>query len=197
MERNTNRIRTTIGTLAIALAAVLLLTACVGPRIYSTTKPGADLSSYSTFGFAEPLGTDRPTGARSILSSNLADAARGEMEKLGYTHSDSDPDLLVNFYLHTQQKIEATTTPSMGPGFGYYGYRGGMYSAWGGYETRVSEYTEGTLNIDLVDAARKELVWEGAAVGRLRESAREELQERVQKVVADVFAKFPLAPAQD
>ena len=85
----------------------------------------------------------------------------------------------------------------MGPGFGYYGYRGGMYSAWGGYDTEVSEYTVGTLNVDLVDAARKELVWEGTAVGRLRESDREEMAERVQSVIADVFAKHPLASPID
>lgn len=38
---------------------------------------------------------------------------------------------------------------------GYHGYRGDMYSAWGGYDTTVSEYTEGTLNVDVVDPARK------------------------------------------
>lgn len=49
---------------------------------------------------------------------------------------------------------------------GYYGYRRGYYDPWMGYgygtTTQVSQYTEGTINIDLVDMAQKRMVWEGA-----------------------------------
>lgn len=44
----------------------------------------------------------------------------------------------------------------------YYGYRRGYYSPWVGYsyatETTVSQYTEGTFNIDIVDARRQQLI---------------------------------------
>jgi len=59
----------------------------------------------------------------------------------------------------------------------YYGYRSGFYDPWMDYsfatETHVSEYTEGTFNIDLVDARQKKLV------------------ETVNRGVPHYFATFP------
>lgn len=180
--------------LASAFAVIALIAGCASsPRIYSTANPAVDLSDYTTFGFSPTLGTDREAGQRSILSSNLISAARLEMEKLGYRYSDSNPDLEVNFFLNTKEKVQTTSTPSAGMGYGYYGYRSGMYSTWGSYDTTVTQYTEGTLNIDVVDNARNELVWEGVAVGRLRENARDDMQARVNEVMAEIFARHPLA----
>ena len=55
--------------------------------------------------------------------------------------------------------------------------------------TDVKQYTEGTHNIDLIDAARKEMVWEGVAVGE--DTDREVSEEALNKVVAQIFAKYP------
>ena len=53
---------------------------------------------------------------------------------------------------------------------------GASYGAWGGYgygtETHVSQYEEGTFNIDVVDAKKQQLVWEAVAVGRITDKAR-------------------------
>ena len=58
-------------------------------------------------------------------------------------------------------------------------------------ETNVSQYTEGTFNIDLVDARKKKLVWEAVGTGRVSQKALEELEERVNAGVANFFAKYP------
>jgi hypothetical protein len=75
----------------------------------------------------------------------------------------SDPS--VNFALYqTFAFVSPITTmpvlvePNFGVGFyggGYYGYRGSLYSPWPLYvdQTVVSNYKEGTLNIDIIDAA--------------------------------------------
>ena len=101
-----------------------------------------------------------------------------------------DPDLLVNFFTESKEKVQSTTTAGPGVG-GYYGWRTGYYGVWGGYETRVTQYTEGTLVIDLIDARRNQLVWEGIAVDRVREDTRRNPQNAVDQVVAQVFAEFP------
>ena len=49
-----------------------------------------------------------------------------------------------------------------------------------GYETRVDQYTEGTLNIDVVDAATKKLVWEGAIAGRLSDQEVRNMEKTVE-----------------
>ena len=72
-------------------------------------------------------------------------------------------------------------------------HRGGFYSGWNGYtnETRVDQYVEGTLNIDVIDARRRKLVWEGVAVGRVNQKQREERHAAINAVVADIFARYP------
>ena len=73
----------------------------------------------------------------------------------------------------------------------YYGYRRGYYGGWGGYDTHVQQYVEGTLNIDIVDARRKQLVWEGVAVGRVTDKQREQRQAAINAAVAEIFSKYP------
>lgn len=177
----------------MTLAALMLTGCATGPKVYTNVSPGIDLTRYQTFGFSRQLGTDRAAGQRSILSNHLIQATRREMETLGYRYSESNPDLEVNFYLQTAEKVQATSTPATSMGMGYYGYRRGFYSAWGGYDTTVTQYTEGTLHVDLVDNALDELVWEGIAVGRLTDKVRENLASSTATVIADIFQRHPLA----
>jgi hypothetical protein len=81
----------------------------------------------------------------------------------------------------------------MGARGGYYGYRGGMYGTWGNYsQTTATQYTQGTLNIDVVDAGRKQLVWEGVVTKTITEKSAQNLEATVDGAVAAAFAKFPL-----
>ncbi|MEO8445117.1 MAG: DUF4136 domain-containing protein [Gammaproteobacteria bacterium] len=173
----------------LALAALLFVGCASGPSIYVNTDPVANFSTYKTYNFIAPLGTDGP-GYSSVLSQFLRIAASRELEARGYRKSEQ-PDLLINFNVETRDKLQATTM-SAGPRFGgYYGYRSGYYGVWGGYETQVTQYTEGTLTVDVVDAARKQLAWDGTAVGRVREKDRRDLQPVIDEVVAQIFAKYP------
>ena len=54
----------------------------------------------------------------------------------------------------------------------------------------MRQYTQGTLAIDLVDARRNVLAWEGIAQKRLDSSARQITQERVDDVVRQLMAAF-------
>ena len=54
----------------------------------------------------------------------------------------------------------------------------------------MTQYTEGTLTMDIVDAARKQLAWEGTAVGRVREKDRQNLQPAIDDVMAQIFAQY-------
>ena len=123
------------------------------------------------------------------------------MENRGYVYDENTPDLRVNFYLHAEKKTQTVSVPTppvgygYGYGYGYYGYRAGLYEPWAGYETEVTQYTEGTLHIDLVETRRKQLVWEGVAIGRIGPRDREQLDQRVAVVVDEVFQKFPFLGA--
>ena len=108
------------------------------------------------------------------------------MANRGYQRSDN-PDLLINFFVNTEQRMAVRQVPSPGT---FHGYRRNRYSTWGGYRTEVRQYTQGTLVIDLVDAAQNILAWEGVAQQRLGRSATGFSQEEANEVIGHVMAEF-------
>jgi len=158
----------------------------------SDYDPGADFGAFQTWNFIEDAGPDY-AGYESLFTRYMLEAITIEMDKRGYVKSDN-PDLLVNFNAYIQDKTKVTTTSAPMSG-GYYGYRGGHYGAWGGYgygtETRVSQYTEGTFNIDIIDANRHQLVWEAVGVGRITSKVRENVRKTVMEGVPNFFALYP------
>ena len=181
---------------SITIAAVLVVAAgasgCASDPIRSDYDPTADFSQYTTYNFFADAGPEE-TNYQSFFSQYMVAAISREMEARGYTKSN-DPDLLVNFNAILREKTDVRTTPAPTYG-GYYGYRGGFYDPWGGYgyatETHVSQYTEGTFNIDLVDARKKKLVWEAVGTGKISQKVLEELEERVNAGVPKFFEKYP------
>lgn len=187
---------------AAVIASIVCLSACEsGPAIRADTDPSVNLSSYKTFGFFDRVSTDK-TAYTTLVSTRLKDATRRELEKRGYQYTADNPQLLANFGLNIQDKQEIRSTPSAGVGYGYYGYRAGMYGVWGGYPQDIDtvNYKDGTLTIDVVEASKKQLVWQGTAQGRVDKKAIENPGPAIDAVVSEIFTKFPVpapaAPAQ-
>lgn len=180
---------------AVAALTTVWLAACAsGPRVYTQFDPAADFSRYRTFGFVEPLGTDR-AGYQTIVSQYLKEAAQREMRARGFTYAENDPDLVLNFNAQLNERVRAA---GAGPvfGAGYYGYRRGLYGAWPMYpaEPWITTYREGTLNVDLVDRVRRQMVWEGVAVDTVTDRSLENIKAGIDAAVAAVFEKFPVPP---
>ena len=187
--------------LVLSLALLALLAGCAtGPTLRSKTDPGADFSQYRTFGWPEEFGTDRG-GYSTFITEHFRAATRREMEARGYRYVEQDPDLVVNFYTRIQERTDtyARSTPAPMMGAGYYGYRFGLYTAWPVYATEVDtvHYQVGTANIDVVDARKRQLIWEGVAEGRLSEQVLRDPKPAIDNVVTELFLKFPgRAPAE-
>ncbi len=182
--------------LALIATATMALTACAStPSVYSSQKPNVDFSSYETYGYVAQVGTDRPDAPTPLLTQFLKAAIDREMQALGFRYAEEDPDLLVNFFVETRERIESRPGPPPGPylGFGYFTFRRGLYAGWRAYpQVEVNQYTEGTLNIDVADARQRELIWEGVAIGRVTRAARRDVQGAVDSVVPQIFAEFPI-----
>ena len=145
------------------------------------------------------MGIENPNYS-SIYGAIFRDAISQEMESRGYTMSDN-PDLMINVSGRLQDKTKVTTTSDPYMGGGYYGYRRGYYGTWGGYgygtTTHVSNYTEGTVNVDMVDRAQKRMVWEGVAVGRVKENkTSEETRTNIYNGIQEMFAGYPFRAGQ-
>jgi hypothetical protein len=166
---------------------------CASPTVISNIDNSVDFSAYRSYGFFETLATDKEN-YESMESNILKVAVAKQLERRGLVYAEN-PDLLVNFYINTEEKIRSRSTPTMGGG--YYGYRDPYYDTWGGYggtETRIEQYTQGTLNIDFVDSQRKSLVWEGSVSGRITEKVLKNLSTEIEKAVDDIFSAFPVPP---
>ena len=176
---------------------ILLLASLAGcsssGKLRSDYDHSADFGAYKTWNFFEDAGPDY-AGYESLFTQYMLEAITIEMDQRGYVKSDN-PDLLVNFNAYVQDKTKVSQTSAPPPMGGYYGYRGGYYGAWGGYgygtQTHVSQYTEGTFNIDLVDAKKQQLVWEAVGVGRITDKVRENLQQTVMEGVPNFFELYP------
>ena len=184
------------------LGAALVAAGCAsGPRVRAERDKTVDFSQYRTFAFADPLGTDRE-GYQTIVSQYLKAATRRELEARGLRFVEAGPQLFVNFSGKLSEKFRTTTVPSSSITFGYghggyYGYRTGIYTTWPLYapDTQVTSYTEGTLNIDVIDAAKKQMIWEGVAVGRVTDDTMENLQPKINEAVAAIFVNYPIKSA--
>uniref|UniRef100_UPI003531F106 DUF4136 domain-containing protein n=1 Tax=Cupriavidus sp. WGlv3 TaxID=2919924 RepID=UPI003531F106 len=183
------------GTIPAAVAALLLSGCASVPDIKTDYNRATDFSAYRTFGFVERPGTDR-AGYESLTTQYFKTAVQRELGARGYRYVAQSPDLLVNFNARLQEKVEVSPAPA--PMMGYYGYRGGLYAPWPGYGfyNDVYRYTEGTVNIDLVDRRQMKLVWEGVAVGSVDTSDKASAQQRIDRTVAQIFAKYPFRVGQ-
>lgn len=173
-----------------------LLAACAsGPKIKSDYDHAANFSQFQTFAFMTPLGTER-LSYDTFLNERLKSAARAQMEMRGYTYSTVNPDLLINFGARIHRTLQVTPMAPIAP---YYAYRAGFYGGWSGYAWGgdVQQYTDGTLNIDLVDARRWQLAWEGVAEGQIQHPDSIDSPQKVDKLVAEIFAKYPFQAGVD
>lgn len=172
-------------------AAALALAACAttaGRDVTIDYDRSADLHSYKTYGFPEEVGTDR-AGYTTLVTKYFKDAVHREMQERGYVYDEADPDLLVNFYSNVREETDLRRRPYMG--YGYYSYRYGLYGTWPFYEDSYPvQYKVGTVNIDIVDGERMQLIWEGVAEGRITEADVKNQRLAIDAAVGELFQRF-------
>jgi hypothetical protein len=186
-----DRIIRSVTTITSLLLVAALSAACSsGPRIITNSAPDFSVANYQTFGFFRPLSTDRGR-VQSLESKQLIASTTRELEMAGLRRDDANPDLLVNFVIATRETLQTRPSSSVGVH-----HSRGRYGTWGGYSmgvstTEVVQRTEGTLGVDLVDRARNQLVWEGAATARVTDQMRQNRDQVLDSAIADIFAQFP------
>ena len=176
---------------AFAMLAVLAGCASMGPEVTSDYDATADFSQYRTYDFMTRAERGVGRSYDSIVDRRLMMAADREMAARGYRRVEADPDLLINFAVVTETVEELVTVPgSAWPapwGWRHYYYPWPAYS----YEAYVDRYELGTVFIDLVDAARRQLVWEGRAVERVTRASREDPAAALDQSVREIYAQYP------
>jgi hypothetical protein len=176
----------------VKLILSTLVLAAVSTAAAQTVKTDfnkeVDFKAYKTFAFKE--GTPAPT---PFAQSRIEAAVAAQLESRGLVKAAGDADLVI--YTHTQvSKEKSVDVTNYGYG-GYYGW-GGWGGGWGTTSVNVREIPVGTVMVDVVDSARKEIVWRGVASDTLATNPTPEKSEkRINKAMAKLFKKYPVEPA--
>jgi hypothetical protein len=184
----------------LVTTSLLCVTAALGAcasaplKVNTRVDPEASFSGYRTYGFVPVVGTNYG-GKVTALTVYFMQAIRQEMDARGYQYTEDSPDLLVNFNANPVAGSDSKTSisPSYGYSTGYYAYRAQLYGlpvvAFENEET--INYRVGTANIDVVDAKKKMLAWEGIAEGRLTEDMLQNPGPAIASIVSEIFEQYP------
>ena len=177
-----------------ALALALAACSSAEPVTRVDSRPGTDLAHYRTYGFLDEVARNdsalQNPGTGTYVFE-LKRAVTHELEARGL-HRAAQPELWVNLALMQQQRVQTREARYQFDGAPY--YIGQRNYHWSATPIPVGTYQEGTATIDLVDAARQELVWQ-ATTTSIFSSRPTQAAQQIDAGVAQAFAQFPVRPA--
>ena len=172
-----------------SLIASVLVAGCATPppEPQSMRDPAANFAAYRTFGFAPtapPGGNDAPL---QLLDKNIRAAITTDMQRKGYAESQDNPDLRIAYETAKAEKIENSPV-RIGVGVGGWG-GGNVGGSVGVSSPSVRNFTEGTLVIHAIDAAKNSEVWQGSISGKMTKGSVE--PAAIQHAVSTAMRDFP------
>ena len=183
-------------------ATIVVVASCStnsGIKTFHDYNPSMDFASYRTWSFI----SERPMIVNSgfvnpLLEGRIMSAIRSEMDAKGFNYAN-DPegaDVVISFTVGSRDKIKVDQYPaSYRTSYGRY-YRGYGYGASYGTETRVRQYTEGQLAIDIFDVEKHTPAFHGSASKRLTSRDRDNPEPLINSVVTEALIGFPPTSAR-
>ena len=183
--------KTLVRCLPVVVFAILL-SSCSSVKVAADYDREVNFDSYKTFAFFKP-GIDKAE-INDIDKRRILRAIEAELLAKGMTKSEN-PDMLVSMFTKSNQRVDVYNNAWGMGGWGWGGYGGwgwgwGPGMGWGG-GSQVSTTTEGMLFIDLIDTAKKELIWQGSGTGYLVTRNPEKKEARIKEFVSKTMEQFP------
>lgn len=174
-------------TIVLTLLAASGCSTVLVSQDYSTD---ADLSRFGTWRWQESvqpqtgdIRVDNP-----LMDKRIRRAVERHLTGRQFAVAPDQPDSRLTYHLTIDRKIQSDTAyTSVGVGGYYHPWYGGV-----GSETRIWDYDEGRLTIDIHDADSGELVWRGVGVYRFRAyDSPQAADEAIQHIVDKILQQFP------
>lgn len=167
----------------LSLLLLFVASSCCSVSVNSDYDKKVDFAPYKTFAFHK-AGIDKAE-ISDLDKKRILRSIDEVMTSKGFAKSDN-PDLLIAFFTKEREQINVS---QYNAGWGYgWGFGWNPY-LWGG-NTSVSRYTEGTLYIDIIDAKKKELIWQGEGQGALTKDTNKK-DEKVKEFVSRILEQYP------
>ena len=183
-----------IKLVVVPVLFILFLTSCASVNVLSDYDRQTDFTAYKSYAFYK-TGIDRAQ-ISDLDKKRILRAIETEMDSLGFVKSE-EPDLLVSIFTNERVEVDVYGPAwgygwGWGWGWGWPGYYNPYFWGPGYYGNNVSTRTEGSLYIDLIDAEKKELVWQGRGVGTLNNTKNiEKKEKRIREFVSQIMRQFP------
>lgn len=173
-----------------AVLATMVLNACGAIPVSTDFNPEWQRPATPVYAWmVRPPSKIDPMIDNDLVEARIHRAVDEQLAAKGFSLSKAEgpANVLVTYHVGEEEKVDINTFHS---NFGYYP----CWQCWGGgfgSDVSVSQYTEGKLIIDVVDAQTKKLVWRGAASRRLPTfKTPQERDIYIRETVAAIFKKF-------
>lgn len=174
----------------LLVVMTLVSSACATFDVTTDHDPTADFGRFKTFAFAGLVAAEQGgLYDNSLMHKRVETAVVRELTGKGLQHVEADqrPDLSVYYWIGVKETQRIT---GGGPVAGVHGWRGYGWGAGYGGGITTYEYQKGTLILDLVEPAKKELVWRATIVGVLEDTVGKNI-DLGNRAITRAFQDYP------
>jgi hypothetical protein len=165
--------------------AAMTFAGCATMMVSSHIECGVNFASFVTYDWGPP--DNLPVGDPRLdnnpfFNDHLQGAIEKKLAANGYERVTSGtPDLLVHYHASVNQRLDVYTVDNR------YGY------CYGNCEPQITDYEQGTLVVDLVDARTNKVVWRGWSQDTVSGviDNQERLEKQVDKGVTKMMMLLP------
>lgn len=172
--------------------AVLLLSACSSNVVVDYDR-ATRFDGYKTYALL-PKSSASTKDKRldsPFIDQRIVQAIQVNMAKKGFTHSDNNPDLKVEYQIDLKQEVASDgsgVTMLIGGGSGGVG----MGFGYAVPSSDVASHDVGRITIDVLAADGKTLLWRGSTERRLMDPSKPDDNEKfINTVVGEIIDEFP------
>jgi hypothetical protein len=176
------------GLIATTVAALALAGSALAQDVTVDYDRAANFGAIKTFAVKLETPWGNPIGEKRLIQ----EMTQALVEKGWKVAPEAEADAHAVIHGASRTKRSLNTFYS---GMGGYGWRGWGAGGFGTATTTASEYTEGTLVVDIYAARSKQLMWRGVAQGELKDKP-EKREKQLQKVSDKMFKDFPPGTAK-
>ncbi|HEY5603760.1 MAG TPA: DUF4136 domain-containing protein [Gammaproteobacteria bacterium] len=122
------------------------------------------------------------------LGQTITGAIKDSLDSKGLSENPEQAQVVVSYYVVVAMTVDTLVVDNY---YNHY-YQYSTYPTAAIPDYRKITYNKGTLVIDVVDKASKQIVWRGAADTVVREQTDNEQREKnIRKAVTQIFKQFP------
>ncbi len=164
-----------LAALSLVVLALMSIAACSpSVRVQHDWDEAFIFDEFKTFQMLDITSISDP-----LIARRIADAIRVHLVERGFEEVDANPDFVVALYTNVVERLDVNS----------WGYTASSRHWHSGHNVSVTQYQEGTLFIDFVEASKMELFWRGWGTGTLGSSTRE--AHVLQDIVDRILRQYP------